>query len=84
MDDSKAEELRSIHRDLSSYLEKQYEVVLNQSFAIAAIRKVLDGDSALSKSYKESLRDLKDDDAIRPNLIPRQALDELVRRLVEW
>jgi hypothetical protein len=84
MDDTKMEALRLILRELAEYLREQHQVITNQTTAIGAIRQAFEGDSALSKLYRDSLRDLIYDETIRPNLVRSQVFETLVKKLSEW
>jgi len=84
MDDSRLNELRLLHRDLAAHLKEQHQVINNNTIAIAAIRKVLETRPDLQKSYKESLRDLKDDATIQPTPSYTHVFERLLKRLSEW
>jgi hypothetical protein len=94
MDDSKLNELRTLHRELAEYLANQSEVVITLRKTVAAIQQTLDNDSApqggysaLSKCYKEHLASLAPTASPRPNLtevLSREAVNSLVRKLNEW
>jgi hypothetical protein len=84
MDDSKISELRLIHKELATYLEKQHETMSNSILAVSAIRGALASDPALQKAYKASLRDLKEGGTFRENQDDENKFQNLLKKLAEW
>jgi|HubBroStandDraft_1064217.scaffolds.fasta_scaffold699834_1 hypothetical protein len=84
MDGSKIEGLRAIHRDLAVYLKKQHEAMSNCLLTAAALRKTLDSDPNLRKSYKTNRQALLTDETFQAGLSPSTSLERLLRRLAEW
>jgi hypothetical protein len=94
MDDSKFEELRTLHRELAQYLTSQNELIISLRRTVAVIQQTLDNDSApqgghsaLGNRYREYLAALAPTETPRPNLtevLSREAVNSLATKLIDW
>ena len=84
MDESKIEELRSIHRDLARYLGEQHETIEGMAVVIGALRKTIEDDSVLSKKYKVHFQSLTSNESGQPNRVQAGILHEFLTRLRNW
>ncbi|WP_263352848.1 hypothetical protein [Acidicapsa acidisoli] len=84
MDDSKLEELRTIHRELARLIGNHQEAIEGFAIVIAALRKTLQGDPTLSEKYEANFQVLQADESSRPT--PQQAgmVQGILRNLSEW
>jgi hypothetical protein len=68
IDNSRVEQLVAVNRELGIFLEEQLDAMLALRQSVAAIQKVLEGNSAMKKKYEKCLQSVKDDGEGLPDI----------------
>lgn len=84
MDAPKINELRLLHKDLATYLEKQHKILNNSLLAVAALRMTVDTDPTLRKLYWTNLRDIAKGGIFLTDRDYANTLESLLKKLKDW
>jgi hypothetical protein len=84
MDDPKIDELRLIHKDLTTYLEQQHEAMRHCLLTVVALRKTVETRTDLHEAYKTKVLELAKYHTFQGSLSSSDTLETLLRRLTDW